>query len=178
MVGTLLYLAEAHSEVEGGFGLNLNILQTNIINLSILLGILYFYGSKIVGNILSERRSKIAQQIQEIEQKQKTAAATLAQEQQKLAEAKQTADKIRQDAQANAEKVKAAILAQGEKEVERLKASAAADLSSEEVKAIAELRQRVAALALERVESQLPGMLDDSAQTTLIDRSIAQVGGT
>ncbi len=178
MVGTLLYLAEAHSEVEGGFGLNLNILQTNIINLSILLGILYFYGSKIVGNILSERRSKIAQQIQEIEQKQKTAAATLAQEQQKLAEAKQTADKIRQEAEANAEKVKAAILAQGEKEVERLKASAAADLSSEEVKAIAELRQRVAALALERVESQLPGMLDDSAQTTLIDRSIAQVGGT
>ena len=178
MVGTLLYLAEAHSEVEGGLGLNLNILQTNIINLSILLGILYFYGSKIVGNILSERRSKIAQQIQEIEQKQKTAAATLAQEQKKLAEAKQTADKIRQDAQANAEKIKAAILAQGEKEVERLKASAAADLSSEEVKAIAELRQQVAALALERVESQLPGMLDDSAQTTLIDRCIAQVGGT
>ncbi|MDJ0576594.1 MAG: F0F1 ATP synthase subunit B [Xenococcaceae cyanobacterium MO_234.B1] len=177
MIGTLLYLAEAHSEVEGGFGLNLNILQTNIINLSILVGILYYYGSKIVSNILSERRSKIAQQIQEIEQKQKTAAATLAQEQEKLAEAKQTADKIRQEAEANAEKVKAAILAQGEKEVERLKASATADLSSEEAKAIAELRQRVAALALERVESQLPGMLDESAQTTLIDRSIAQVGG-
>ena len=155
MIGTLLYLAEAHSEVEGGFGLNLNILQTNIINLSILVGILYYYGSKIVSNILSERRSKIAQQIQEIEQKQKTAAATLAQEQEKLAEAKQTADKIRQEAEANAEK----------------------DLSSEEAKAIAELRQRVAALALERVESQLPGMLDESAQTTLIDRSIAQVGG-
>ena len=177
MIGTLLYLAEAHSEVEGGFGLNLNILQTNIINLSILVGILYYYGSKIVSNILSERRSKIAQQIQEIEQKQKTAADTLAQEQEKLAEAKQTADKIRQEAEANAEKVKAAILAQGEKEVERLKASATADLSSEEAKAIAELRQRVAALALERVESQLPGMLDESAQTTLIDRSIAQVGG-
>ena len=85
MVETLLYLAEAHSEVEGGFGLNLNILETNLINLSILLGILYFYGSKIVGDILSERRSKIAQQIEEIEQKQKTAAATLANEQEKLA---------------------------------------------------------------------------------------------
>ncbi|HHP7229249.1 MAG TPA: F0F1 ATP synthase subunit B [Xenococcaceae cyanobacterium] len=177
MVRTLLYLAEAHSEVEGGFGLNLDILETNLVNLAILLGILYFYGSKIVGNILSERRSKIAQQIQEVEQKQKTAAATLAQEQQKLAEAKQTAEKIRQEAEANAEKAKAAILAQGEKEVARLKAGAAADLSSEEARAIAELKQRVATLALEKVEAQLPGMLDESAQTTLIDRSIAQLGG-
>ncbi|MDJ0531050.1 MAG: F0F1 ATP synthase subunit B [Xenococcaceae cyanobacterium MO_207.B15] len=177
MIGTVLYLAEAHSEVEAGFGLNLDILETNLINLSILLGILYFYGSKIIGDILNERRSKIAQQVQEIEEKQKTAAASLAQEQKKLAEAKQTAEKIRQEALANAEKVKAAILAQGEKEVERLKATAAADLSSEEARAIAELKQRVAALALEKVESQLPGMLDDSAQTTLIDRSIAQLGG-
>ena len=101
----------------------------------------------------------------------------MAEEQKKLAEAKQTAEKIRQDAQANAEKVKAAILAQGDKEVARLKASAAADLSSEEARAISELRKRVSALALEKVESQLPGMLDDSAQTTLIDRSIAQLGG-
>ena len=177
MVETLLYLAEAHSEVEGGFGLNLDIFETNLINLSILLGILYFYGSKIVGDILSERRSKIAQQIAEIEQKQKAAAATLANEQKKLAEAKKTADQIRQDAHANAEKAKAAILAQGEKEVEKLRATAAADLSSEEARAIAELKQRVTALSLAKVESQLPSMLDDSAQTTLIDRSIAQLGG-
>ncbi len=177
MVETLLYLAEAHSEVEGGFGLNLDIFETNLINLSILLGILYFYGSKIVGDILSERRSKIAQQIAEIEQKQKAAAATLANEQKKLAEAKKTAEQIRQDAHANAEKAKAAILAQGEKEVERLRATAAADLSSEEARAIAELKQRVTALSLAKVESQLPSMLDDSAQTTLIDRSIAQLGG-
>lgn len=177
MIGTLLYLAEAHSEVEGGFGLNLDIFETNLINLSILLGVLFFYGSKIVGNILSERRGKIAQQIQEIEQRQKTAAATLAEEQQKLAQAQETASKIRQDAQTNSEKVKATVLAQGEKEVERLKASAAADLGSEEARAIAELKQRVCALALEKVESQLPGMLDDSAQITLIDRSIAQLGG-
>lgn len=177
MVETLLYLAEAHSEVEGGFGLNLDIFEANLINLSILLGILYFYGSKIVGDILSERRSKIAQQIQEIEQKQKAAAATLAREQQKLAEAKKTAEQILKDAQTNAEKAKLAILAQGEKEVEKLRATAAADLGSEEARAIAELKQRVSALSLERVESQLPGMLDDSAQTTLIDRSIAQLGG-
>ena len=177
MIENLLYLAEAHSEVEGGFGLNLDILETNLINLLIFLGILYFYGSKIVSNIMSERRSKIAQQIQEVEQKQKAAAATLAEEEKKVAEAKETAAKIVQDAEVKAEKVRAAILAQGDKEVERLKSSAAADLSSEEARAIADLKRRVATLALEKVESELPGMLDDSAQTTLVDRSIAQLGG-
>ena len=178
MIGNLLYLAAvAETEHEGGFGLNLDILDTNLINLLILIGVLYFYGSKIVGNILSERREKIARQLAEIEEKKEKAAATLAEEEKKLAEAKQTATKIVKDAKANAEKVKAAILADGDKEVERLKASAAADLSSEEARAIAELKQRVATLALEKVESQLPQMLDDSAQTTLINRSIAQLGG-
>ena len=175
MVGNLLYLA--HSEVEGGFGLNLDILETNLVNLLILVGVLYFYGSKIVGDILSERREKIAKQLAEVEERKQQAVATLAQEEKKLAEAKQTAAKIVEDAKANADKAKATILAEGEKEVARLKATAAADLSSEEARAIAELKQRVTLLALEKVESQLPGMLDDSAQTKLIDRSIAQLGG-
>ena len=175
MVGNLLYLA--HSEVEGGFGLNLDIFEANLINLLILIGVLYFYGSKIVSNILSERREKIAKQLAEIEEKKQQAVATLAQEEKKLAEAKDTAVKIVADAKANADKARAAILAEGDKEVARLKATAAADLSSEEARAISELKQRVTALALEKVESQLPGMLDDSAQATLIDRSIAQLGG-
>ncbi len=177
MMGTFLFLAEAHSEVKGGFGINLDILESNLINLAILVGILYYYGSKIISDILSQRQAKIAEQIQEIEQKQKTAAVNLTEERQKLAKAKETAVKIRQDAEANAEKAKAAILAQGDREVERLRASAAQDLNTETEKAIAELKQRVAALAMERVESQLPGMLDESAQNILIDRSIAQVGG-
>lgn len=177
MMGTFLFLAEAHSEVEGGFGLNLDILETNLINLAILVGILFYFGKPIVGNILRERRAKIAEQIQEVEEKQKKAAATLAEEQKKLEQAQATAAKIRSEAEANAQKAKESIWAQGEKEVERLKAMAGQDLSTEEQRAIAELKQRVAALALEKVESQLPSMLDESAQRQLIDRSIAQLGG-
>ena len=44
MIETLLFLAEAHSEVEGGFGLNLNIFETNLINLLLLVGILIYFG--------------------------------------------------------------------------------------------------------------------------------------
>jgi F-type H+-transporting ATPase subunit b len=175
MMGTFLFLAEAHSE--GGFGLNFDIFETNLINLAILVGVLFYYGKGIVGNILSERRGKIEQQIQEIEAMQKQAESAVAEQQQKLAQAKLEADKIRQEASVNAEKVKAGILAQGEEEVAKIKATAMQDLNSEQERAITELRQRAAALAIAKVESQLTSLLDDSAQTKLIDRSIAQLGG-
>ncbi|MDJ0900679.1 MAG: F0F1 ATP synthase subunit B [Xenococcus sp. MO_188.B8] len=171
----LFFLAEAHSE--GGFGLNLDILGTNLINLTILVGILVYYGKDLISNLMRDRNSKIAEQIQEAEKKQQTAAAALQEQQQKLAEAEKTAVKIRQDALANAERTKQAILAQGEKEIERLRATAVADLNSEQAKVIAELRQRVAALAIERVETQLPEILNDEAQNQLIESSIARLGG-
>jgi F-type H+-transporting ATPase subunit b len=176
MIGTLLFLAEAHSEVEGGFGLNLNIFESNLINLSILVGILFYYGRNIVGNILSERRSKIAEQIQAVEQKKKDAVSTLAAEQKKLEEAQITAAKIRALAETNAQQAKATILAQGEKEVQRLKETAGKDLNSEQERAIAQLRERVVALALEGVESRMGSVLTDEAQRKLIDSSIAKLG--
>ena len=171
-----LYLAEAaeHSE---GFGLNLDILETNIINLSILIGLLLFYGRKFIGNILSDRRAKIEQEIKEAETRAQDAAAALADAQQKLAQAQAEAEKIRKNAEETAKKAKESILSQAGQEVNRIKAAASQELDSEQAKVIAELRQRIAALAVERVESQLRERLDDSAQTQLVDRFVAQLGG-
>ena len=177
MIETLFFLAEAHSEVEGGFGLNLDILDTNLINLTLLIGILIYFGKPVLTNILSERRSKIAEQIQAVEQRQKQAEVTLAQEQKKLEEAQATAAKIRSEAQVNAQKARETILAQGEKEVARLKETAVKDLTSEQEKAIANLRERVVALALENARTRIGSMLDQEAQRKLIDSSIAKLGG-
>ena len=177
MIETLLFLAEAHSEAEGGFGLNLDILETNLINLALLVGILIYFGKPVLTNILNERRSKIAEQIKAVEQKKKQAEVTLADEQKKLEEAKVTAKKIRSDAATNAQKAKETILAQGEKEVARLKEVAGKDLSSEQEKAIAQLRERVVAMALENAKSQMDSLLNDEAQRKLIDSSIAKLGG-
>lgn len=177
-MGTFLLLAtEAHSAGEGGFGLNLNILETNVINLAILVGVLVFFGAKSFGKILSERSNKIAETIEEVETRQKNAAAALAEQQQKLAQAQAQAEKIRAEAEKNAEKAKQAILAQGVKEVEKLKAAAVQELASEQAKVMAELKERIATLALKQVESELKSKLDSSAQAKLIDRSIVQLGG-
>lgn len=185
MVTFLLLATEAHSAGselaeaagEGGFGLNFDILETNLLNLAILIGVLVYFGRQFFGQILSERRARIAEEIAEAEQRQKEAAEALADGQQKLAKAQAEAERIRAAAEQSAQKARAAVLEKAARDIEQMKKSAVDDLNTERERAIAELRQRVAALAMQRVESQLKDRLDESAQHHLIDRSIALMGG-
>jgi F-type H+-transporting ATPase subunit b len=183
-MGTFFYLAtEAASSVaeatehEGGYRLSFDLFQSNIVNLVIIIGVLFFYGRKFLGNILTQRREQIEQEIREAEGRAKSAEAELKQAQQKLAQAQEEAKRILAEAEENAQKAKEKILATADREVERIKESANQDVNSEQERAIAELRERVAMLAMQRVEAQLQDRLDESAQHQLIDRSIAQLGG-
>lgn len=183
-MGTFFYLAtEAASNVaeavehEGGYRLSIDLLQSNVVNLVIIIGILFFYGRKFLGNILTERRERIEQEIKDAEGRAKNAEAELKQAQQKLAQAQEEAKRITAEAEKNAQKAREKILATADREVERIRESADQDVNSEQERAIAELRERVAMLALQKVEGQLQESLDESAQHQLIDRSIAQLGG-
>ncbi len=181
IMGNFSYLATAAAEVasEEGFGLNFDILETNLLNLAIIIGVLYFFGRKFLGNILSERRSEIESEISEAEKKATQAAASLADAQQKLAQAQAEVERIKAAADESAKKAKESILAQAKVDVERIKEGAVQDVNTERDKAIYQLKQQVAALAIEQVESHLRERLDDdSLQHKLIDRSIAQLGGS
>jgi F-type H+-transporting ATPase subunit b len=178
MMGIFLLASEVEAEVvEHGFGLNTDILETNVINLVIIIGVLFYFGRGFLGNVLSERRNSIATAIKEAEQRKKDAEAALSQAQQKLAQAQAEAQQIRAAAEERAKQAREAILAQGAKDLERLRAEAARDIESEQERVIKELRQRLAAMALQQVESQLQARLDDYAQNQLVDRSIALLGG-
>ena len=88
MIDSFLLLAtESQAEGEALISFHFDFLESNILNLAILVGVLFFYGRKVVGNILTERRNQITQAIQEAEDKQRTAAAALAKEQEYLAQA-------------------------------------------------------------------------------------------
>ncbi|MBD2311522.1 F0F1 ATP synthase subunit B [Desertifilum sp. FACHB-1129] len=177
-MGTFWLLAtEAAEAHEGGFGLNFDLLETNLINLVIIIGVLFYFGRGFLGKTLSDRQAKIEAAIKDAEKRQKDAAAALAEQQQKLAQAQAEAERIRKQAQDNAQRAKEEILAQSVKEVERLRETATQEMNVERERAIAELRQRVATMALARAEAQLKEQLDEDRQQRLVDRSIAMLGG-
>ncbi|MGM3308393.1 F0F1 ATP synthase subunit B [Anabaena sp. WFMT] len=181
-MGTFLLLMAESSAVggelaEGGFSLNTNILDTNLINLAIIITVLFVFGRKVVGNILKTRRDNIETAIKSAEQRAKDAAEKLKEAQQNLDRATAEAERIKKSAQENAQAAKEAILAQAAIDIDRMQEAGAADLSAELDRAIAQLRQKVVAQALQKVEAQLKSGIADDAQQVLIERSIAQLGG-
>lgn len=171
---TMLWLLATE---EGGFGLNFDVLETNLINLVIVIGVLFYFGKKFLGSTLTNRRESIEAAIEDAETRKKKAAAGLAEQQQNLAQAQAKAEQILADAQANAAKAKDAILAQAEADVARLKATAAQDVSSQQERVVRELRQQITEMAMARAKEQLPGRLNPELQHRLIDKSIAMLGG-
>ncbi|MEB3356243.1 MAG: F0F1 ATP synthase subunit B [Synechococcales bacterium] len=162
---------------EGGFGLNFDLLDTNLINLAIIIAALVYFGRKFLGNTLAERRSQIESAIKEAEQRKRDAASQLAEQQQRLAQAQTDAARLLKEAETRAEAARQAILAQAEQDIVRLREAADQDTSSQRERIVAELRQRVTEMALQRAEERLRSELDEGRQHQLISRSIDMLGG-
>jgi len=185
IMGNFLLLVASSGAVEAevaagetsGLGFNFNILDTNLINLAIIIVVLIYFGRKIVGKTLSERRERIETAIQSAERRQNEAETALSEQQKKLAQAQAEAERIRKSAEENANVAREKILAQTTQDIERMKETSTQDLNSQRERAIAQLRSQVVAMALKKVESQLQTGVDNAAQQQLIDRSIALLGG-
>ncbi|NJL85783.1 MAG: F0F1 ATP synthase subunit B [Leptolyngbyaceae cyanobacterium SM1_1_3] len=162
---------------EGGVGLNFDLLETNLINLAIIIGALFYFGSKFLGNTLATRRQEIESAIKAAEKRKQEASSALAEQQQKLAQAQVEAEQIRSRSEENAARAEAEVQQQADRDVERLRAAAEQDLSAQQDKVMRELQQRLSALAIKRVEERLPERLNDDVQRQLVDKSIALLGG-
>ena len=157
---------------EGGFAINLNPLETNLINLVIVIGVLVYFLRGFLGGILDRRRQSILKELEDAESRLKKANADLSKAQADLGSAKEKAERIRADGKARAE----AIRIDGEKRtieaMAALKQEALADLNAEGARLTEQLRREAALAAIDKVLAELPGRLDSEAQARLIDASI------
>lgn len=169
--------SEMAESAEGGFGLNVDILEANVVNLAIVIGILVYFGRGFLSNTLGTRSQAIEKALNEAELKRAETAKLLAAETSKLKSATAEAASIVSKAEGDAKRASDAILASAAAEVARMKQDAVADLGAEQSRILAELRVRIAELAMAQVSSQLPDRLNDASQQKLVDRSIALLGG-
>ncbi len=160
---------------ERGFGLNPDLLETNLFNILIFVGVLIYLGRGVVGKILTERRQSIEAMISEAEQRKQKAMEQLAQEQQKLAQAQAACEAIRKKAEADATAAREAILATMQEEIHRLKAQAEQEIALEQAKVQLLLKQEIVERALAEVRAYLDRGLTEQQQQQLIERSIARL---
>ncbi|MEO0946712.1 MAG: F0F1 ATP synthase subunit B [Cyanobacteria bacterium J06641_5] len=119
--------AEAAEAVEHGFGLNFDVLGTNLINIAIMLGILIYFGRGLLGQLLGDRKAKIEADLAVAEARAQEASVALEAAQKKLEEAQSEIQRLREEAVTSAQNVKEKILAANVAEVERIKAAAVQD---------------------------------------------------
>lgn len=160
----------------GGFGLNFNPFETNIINLVIVIAGLVWFLKGFLGGILERRRSAILTDLNDAEQRLAAATTSLATAQKDLAEAQVRADSIRSEGQVRAEAIRLESEKRTVEEMARIRLDSASDLDAEAARVSGQLRREAARLAIEKALAALPGKLDANAQARLIDQSIQSLG--
>ncbi|MCX5950881.1 MAG: ATP F0F1 synthase subunit B, partial [Cyanobacteria bacterium] len=76
---------------QAGFGLNLNLFETNIINLAVVIAALVWFLKGFLGGILERRRTSILADLKDAEDRLAKAATSLAEAQQGLTQAQERA---------------------------------------------------------------------------------------
>ena len=155
---------------------NPDIFESNIINISLLLGGIIYLGSNALSESLSERQEKIVGAIQEAEERLTQADARLAESEKQLEQAQLVISSIKTDAETTAVNVKSGILTDGKAEIERLTSTAKSQIGTIEAKVRKQISEYVVTLALKRVTLQLEGKINSTLQQQILDRNISKLG--
>ena len=160
----------------GGFGLNLDLFETNIINLAIVIAGLVWFLRGFLGGILERRRERILAELNDAEERLSAATASLTEAQASLGEARVRAEKIRADGKVRAEAIRMESERRTVEEMARLKEDSESDLDSEVSRVSKQLQREAAEMAIAKALASLPGRLDATTQAQLIDQSIQTLG--
>ncbi len=175
-MGSCVLLATEAAQ-QGGFGFNPNLLEANVINLALVIGLLVYFGRGFLGKLLGDRRNAIETEIREAEERRDKAAKALEEQQQKLAQAKAEAERLLKDAQHRSAIAREEILRAAAEEVRRMQQSAAQDVQAEQERVVQDIRQQVVAKAMQQVGTQLPLRMNEGTHQQIIDRSLTALGG-
>ena len=154
-----LYLL-MHLPLGEGFGFNGNILETNIINLSVVVGIVVTFVGDALRSLLANRKQLIVNALQQAEKRAQEAQAKLVEAQTQLNAAQEKATTIRQQGRTSADKEKAQFAAQTKEDTARLQTMKEETLVLQQQKAVGQVSQKVISLALAKVREKLKRRLD------------------
>ena len=149
----------------------------SIVTFALLALLLRLFLYKPVLAMLDKRRQAVNEALDQAERTRVEAEKADERLQEKLNATRLEADRIISEARSRAEENTAALLQQAKEDAERISAQAVADIALERERALAELREQTADLALLAAEKALTSTLTDEQQQKLLDSFVEQVGG-
>ena len=156
---TLVTLMSTLPFANEGFGFNGNILETNIINLSVVVGVLVSLGGDALRSLLDTRRETILKNFDEAKQRSAEAREKLQEAMEEVSAAKQKAEEITAQTVNVLEKERNLYVQQLATETARLETMKEETLLFQEQKAKSEISSQIVALAVQQVEQKIKSRL-------------------
>jgi F-type H+-transporting ATPase subunit b len=133
-----------------GIGLNLDILETGLLNIIALVGILIYTGRDFLGSLLEERKTTIVKSVQDAEDRLNEAQKRLSEAQKQLNQANVVISEIRNETIATKKMLLESDADQAKKDLKIRFERALATFRSKERQIFLEIKQQIILLVLKR----------------------------
>ena len=161
-----------------GIGLNTDILETGLINILALLGILIYTGRDFLGSLLEERRTTIVNGVQDAEDRLSEAQKRLAEAQKQLNQATIVISEIKNETVTTKKVLLESDAFQAKKDLTVRFERALASFRSKERQIFVEIKQQIISLVLQRTVSRVQETFKSQERSSaLINETIDKLEG-
>nr|YP_009557303.1 ATP synthase CF0 subunit I [Halophytum ameghinoi]QBC72054.1 ATP synthase CF0 subunit I [Halophytum ameghinoi] len=165
-----------HWPSAGSFGFNTDILATNLINLSVVIGVLIFFGKGVLSDLLDNRKERILNTIRNSEELRGKAIEQLEKARVRLRKVEMEADQFRVNGYSEIEREKMNLINSTYKTLEQLENYKNETIHFEQQRAINQVRQRVFQQALQGALGTLNSCLNNELHLRTINANIGMFG--
>nr|YP_009632167.1 ATP synthase CF0 subunit I [Hibiscus rosa-sinensis]QCC61914.1 ATP synthase CF0 subunit I [Hibiscus rosa-sinensis]UVF32636.1 CF0 subunit I [Hibiscus rosa-sinensis] len=170
------FVSLGHWPSAGSFGVNTDILATNPINLSVVLGVLIFFGKGVLSDLLDNRKERILNTIRNSEELREGAIERLEKARARLRKVEMEADQFRVNGYSEIEREKLNLINSTYKILEQLENYKNETIFFEQQRAINQVRQRVLQQALQGALGTLNSSLNNELHLRTISANIGLFG--
>nr|YP_009476284.1 ATP synthase CF0 B subunit [Fraxinus excelsior]YP_009575750.1 ATP synthase CF0 B chain subunit I [Fraxinus mandshurica]YP_009634194.1 ATP synthase CF0 B subunit [Fraxinus angustifolia]YP_009642928.1 ATP synthase CF0 B subunit [Fraxinus lanuginosa]YP_009644000.1 ATP synthase CF0 B subunit [Fraxinus americana]YP_009644088.1 ATP synthase CF0 B subunit [Fraxinus latifolia]YP_009644176.1 ATP synthase CF0 B subunit [Fraxinus quadrangulata]YP_009644264.1 ATP synthase CF0 B subunit [Fraxinus xant len=170
------FVSLGHWPSAGSFGFNTDILATNPINLSVVIGVLIFFGKGVLSDLLDNRKQRILNTIRNSEELRGGAVEQLEKARARLRKVEMEADQFRVNGYSEIEREKWNLINSTSKTLEQLENYKNETIQFEQQRAINQVRQRVFQQALQGALGTLNSCLNNELHLRTISANIGMLG--
>ena len=174
--GTNALVSLGHWPSAGSFGFNTDPFATNLINLSIVFGVLIFFGKRVLSDLLDNRKKRILDTIRNSEALREGAVEQLEKARARLQKVETEANNYRINGHSEIEQDKENLINSTYKSLEQSEKNKNQTIQFEQQRAINQVRQQVFQQALERALGALNNCLDIELHLLTIRANIGLLG--